>query len=80
MLKIKIKNKNKKRLWKVQPRSDQCGGHGGVSSDGRVSSAVAEVHLPLPVPLVGVTGLGGKAGGPLTAFDVEGKDTGDDGS
>jgi hypothetical protein len=28
----------------------------------------------LPVPLVGVTGSGGKAGGPLTAFDVEGED------
>jgi hypothetical protein len=39
-----------------------------------VSFAAAEVHLPLPVPLVGVTGSGGKAGGPLTAFDVEGED------
>jgi hypothetical protein len=38
------------------------------------SSAAAEVHLPLPAPLVGVTGSGGKAGGPLTAFDVEGED------
>jgi hypothetical protein len=39
-----------------------------------VSSAAAEVCLPLPAPLVGVTGLGGKAGGPLTAFDAEGED------
>jgi hypothetical protein len=39
-----------------------------------VSSATAEVCLPLPAPLVGVTGLGGKVGGPLTAFDAEGKD------
>jgi hypothetical protein len=39
-----------------------------------VSSTAAEVHLPLPAPLVGVTGSGGKAGGPLTAFDADGKD------
>jgi hypothetical protein len=39
-----------------------------------MSSTVVEVHLPLPVPLVGVTGLEWKAGGPLTAFDVEGED------
>jgi hypothetical protein len=39
-----------------------------------VSSTAVEVCLPLPAPLVGVTGSGGKAGGPLTAFDVEGKD------
>jgi hypothetical protein len=39
-----------------------------------VSSAAAEVRLPLPAPLVGVTGSGGKTGGPLTAFDAEGKD------
>jgi hypothetical protein len=37
-----------------------------------VSSVAAELRLPLPVPLVGVTGSGGKAGGPLTTLDVEG--------
>jgi hypothetical protein len=36
-----------------------------------VSSAVAELHLPLPAPLVGVTGSGGKVGEPLTTLDVE---------
>jgi hypothetical protein len=34
-----------------------------------VSSAAVEVHLPLLAPLVGVTGLGGKARGPLPVLD-----------
>jgi hypothetical protein len=34
-----------------------------------VSSAVAELCLPLPAPLVGVTSSGGKAGGPLTTLE-----------
>jgi hypothetical protein len=47
---------------------------GPVQGPWEVSSVVAELPLPLPVPLVGVTSLGGKAGGPLIAFDVEGED------
>jgi hypothetical protein len=49
---------------KEGPAQEPCG----------VSSAAAEVCLPLPAPLVGVTGSEGKAGGPLTAFDAEGED------
>jgi hypothetical protein len=39
-----------------------------------VSSAAVEVCLLLPAPLVEVTGLEGKAGGPLTAFGADSED------